>query len=224
MAVPASGTLYLSKIANEKHFDNYNQAQMPTPPYSLKDITIGGNSLKTGGVSYETTNTNSDSRPNNTTPYGMSEFYGYDHDATAAKYLKHIGNQMESFTTNALGTSNSQMSGTSHSVSAFNEYQHTYVQVEMLDQEFDQLRFNIEISSDFVLAGLWRGGEDQRGQFPESPNAKDGWQFIQSFDGGSHSVSIGGSPGTIMYITMYGFSKSSGNFTIENMYCEPKSS
>ena len=44
MAVPSSGTLHLSKIANEKHFDNYDQAQLPTPPYSLTDISTSGNS------------------------------------------------------------------------------------------------------------------------------------------------------------------------------------
>lgn len=224
MAVPTSGVLYLSKIANEKHFDNYNQAQMPTPPYSLKDITIGGNSLKTGGVSYDLTNTNSAQRPNSSTPYSMSEFYGYDHDATAAKYLDHVGNQMKSFTTTALGTSNSQMSGTSHEVSGFADFQHTYVQVEMLDNYFDQLRFNLTVSGSFGIVGLYSGGSAVKGKFPESPNAKDGWQFEASFDEGSHSYVLGGSAGKIIYITLYGFGKSTTNFSISNMYCEPKSS
>jgi len=79
MAVPSSGALNLSKIANEKHFDNYNQAQLPTPPYSLKDISTSGNS-NGSGVSYDVTTQASASKPDGNTPHNMSEFYGYDHD------------------------------------------------------------------------------------------------------------------------------------------------
>ncbi len=224
MAVPGSGVLHLHKLANEKHFDNYNQAQMPTPPYSLKDITVGGNSFKLQGVSYDVTNTNSAQYPNNAKPYKMSEFYGYDHDAAPAQYLKHIGNQMESFTTSHLGTSNSQMSGTSYGVSGFMDFQHTYVQVEMLDDTFDQLRFNINVSGGFGIVGLYSGGQSVKGEFPEMPNEKDGWKFEHSFDEGSHSYVLGGSSGKIVYISLYGFAKHPTNFTISNMYCEPKSS
>ena len=83
MAVPTSGTLHLTKIANEKHFDNYNQAQLPAAPYSSKDLAVSGDS-NGSGVSYDVTNTNSASRPDNAAPYKMSEWYGYDHDATAS--------------------------------------------------------------------------------------------------------------------------------------------
>ena len=81
MAVPSSGTLHLSKIANEKHFDNYNQAQLPTPPYSLTDVSTSGNS-NGSGVSFDPTNISNSStqRPNGFTAHNMSEFYGYDHD------------------------------------------------------------------------------------------------------------------------------------------------
>ena len=224
MAVPSSGVLHLTKLANEKHFDNYNQAQLPAPPYSLKDITVGGQSSKLQGVSYDVTNTDSDQFPNNSKPYAMSEFYGYDHDASPAQFLKHIGNQMESFTTSHLGTSNSQMSGNSYGVSGFADFQHTYVQVEMLDNTFDQLRFNITVSGGFGLVGLYSGGQSLKGEFPESPNSKDGWKLETTFDEGSHSYVLGGSAGKIVYITLYGFGKTPTSFSISNMYCEPKSS
>ena len=83
MAVPSSGTLHLSKIANEKHFDNYDQAQLPTPPYSLTDISTSGNS-NGSGVSFDATNTANAAtdRPDGSTPHAMSEFYNYDHDKT----------------------------------------------------------------------------------------------------------------------------------------------
>jgi hypothetical protein len=82
MAVPGSGTLHLSKIANEKHFDNYNQAQLPLPPYSLTDVSTSGNS-NGSGVSFDATNISNSfpgQRPNGSTPHHMSEFYNYDHD------------------------------------------------------------------------------------------------------------------------------------------------
>jgi|TARA_R100001463_G_scaffold3256_5_gene13315 hypothetical protein len=80
MAVPSSGAIHLSKIANEKHFDNYNQAQLPTPPYSLKDVSLGGSS-NGSGVSFDLTNTANlnANKPDQAAPYAMSEFYKYDH-------------------------------------------------------------------------------------------------------------------------------------------------
>jgi|TARA_R100000084_G_C4649773_1_gene148964 hypothetical protein len=85
MAVPSSGILYLHKIANEKHFDNYDEQSMPTPPYSLYDLVHGGNT-NGSGVSYDVTNTNSCLRPDTATPHAMSEWYGYDHDATTGSF------------------------------------------------------------------------------------------------------------------------------------------
>ena len=80
MTVPSSGQLHLSKIASEKHFDNYNETSLPTPPYSLKDVSTSGNSGGSG-VSFEATNTASVHKPDGSTPHRMGEFYGYDHDA-----------------------------------------------------------------------------------------------------------------------------------------------
>ena len=55
MAVPSSGEIRLSKIAAEKHFDNYNHNQSVVSPISLKDVSTSGNSGGSG-VSYDTTN------------------------------------------------------------------------------------------------------------------------------------------------------------------------
>ena len=92
MAVPSSGILHLSKIANEKHFDNYNQAQLPTPPYSLTDISTSGNS-NGSGVSFDATNTANASadRPDGSAPHAMSEFYNYDHDKVSGNaYITYL--------------------------------------------------------------------------------------------------------------------------------------
>jgi|9_EtaG_2_1085328.scaffolds.fasta_scaffold39235_2 hypothetical protein len=105
MAVPSSGILHLSKIANEKHFDNYNQAQLPTPPYSLTDISTSGNS-NGSGVSFDATNTANASadRPDGSAPHAMSEFYNYDHDKvsgnayiTYLQFSRYSSNQINSW-------------------------------------------------------------------------------------------------------------------------------
>lgn len=84
MAVPSSGSLSLFGLAKEKTHDNYGST-IPVGTWqdnffdyaSLTDAT-------TGAGNYDPTNTNSSSKPDNTTPHKMSEWYGYDHDATAS--------------------------------------------------------------------------------------------------------------------------------------------
>ena len=80
MAVPSSGEIRLSKIAAEKHFDNYNHNQSVASPISLKDVSTSGNSGGSG-VSYDTTNIANlnANKPDGSTPHAMSEFYAYDH-------------------------------------------------------------------------------------------------------------------------------------------------
>jgi hypothetical protein len=82
MAVPSSGTISLWGLAKEKTHDNYaNGVPIGTwqnyyfPNVSLTDAT-------TGAGAYEGTNQNSSSRPDGSSPYGMAEWHGYDHDAT----------------------------------------------------------------------------------------------------------------------------------------------
>ena len=73
MAVPSSGELSLWKIMNEVDDNDYNAGSQYSD-VSLKELSDG---------TTDTINTNSSSYPNTTAPYGMSEFYGYDHDASA---------------------------------------------------------------------------------------------------------------------------------------------
>jgi hypothetical protein len=80
MAVPSSGTLSLIGLAREKVHDDYAGSGAISGLIPLKFVTLGGQ----GGSqqeTYDVTNTGSVSNPDNVTPYGMSEFYGYDHDA-----------------------------------------------------------------------------------------------------------------------------------------------
>lgn len=81
----------MQDIACEKVFDNYNH---PTDglglsqragigTISLADLSFKGDD-NGSGTSFEPNNTNNSSsdRPDGSQPHKMSEFYGYDHDAT----------------------------------------------------------------------------------------------------------------------------------------------
>jgi len=130
MAVPSSGTLRLAGLAAEKDtqadYDDYDYDDV----LSLKDITVGGNA-NGNHFSVDVTNTASVSHPNNTAPFSMSEFYGYDHDTVSlamgnqkpqvfAYYFTPSPNNGQTITTqSALGTvatipaSNQSITGTS---------------------------------------------------------------------------------------------------------------
>jgi len=100
MAVPSSGSLSLRRIASEKVFDNYNitldgLAQTTLCTTSLKDVSTSGNS-NGSTPSFDATNTNSSSYPNGTTPHSMSEFYGYDHNASSGPSLTSFSSSLNS--------------------------------------------------------------------------------------------------------------------------------
>jgi len=80
MAVPSSGQLCLAGIAKEKYYNNYTSAAWP--PFDIKDIGYELNNMAVGSQ-YGTINTDSTSSPDGIAPYCMSEWYGYDHDATS---------------------------------------------------------------------------------------------------------------------------------------------
>ena len=82
MAVPGSGSLSLFSIANEKLSNDYNDGDDGSGPYSLRDITEGGDTYG-NSEDYDTTNTQSPNHPDNTAGFGMGEFYAYDHDFVA---------------------------------------------------------------------------------------------------------------------------------------------
>jgi len=83
MAVPSSGTLNISALAAEKLENDYTDVDTSYGPYSLKDITLGG-ATTVNGEDYDATNTNSANKPDSIAPHAMSEWYGYDHDASGS--------------------------------------------------------------------------------------------------------------------------------------------
>ncbi len=83
MAVPSSGTLSLFSIGNEKLSDDYNDGDDGSGPYSLTDITLGGDTYG-NSEDYPVTNTNSPNKPDSVAPHAMSEWFGYDHDASGS--------------------------------------------------------------------------------------------------------------------------------------------
>lgn len=83
MAVPGSGSLSLAALAAEKIENDYTNVDTSYGPYSLRDITVGGNASGVSGETYDVTNAISPSHPDNDASYGMSEFYSYDHDFAA---------------------------------------------------------------------------------------------------------------------------------------------
>jgi hypothetical protein len=82
MAVPSSGTLSLWGLAKEKTHDNYASG-IPIAlwkQYFFDDVSLREST--TGAGDYDGTNQDSTNKPDGIFPYGMAEWYGYDHDAT----------------------------------------------------------------------------------------------------------------------------------------------
>ena len=106
MAVPSSGSLSLFGIAKEVHLDNYNNT-VPAPgsggtnwsQLGYPSISLGN--MSTGAGGFDAINSASSSKPNGATPHSMSEFYGYDHDASALTLLQTITGQQHSTQTTA---------------------------------------------------------------------------------------------------------------------------
>ncbi len=166
----------------------------------------------------DATNTNSSSYPNNSQPHSFSEWYSYDHDALPPAYLEVKAYELDSFTTGT-GTSSSQLSGSSHRLSAFNKHQHSYIKVKMLDDTFDQLRFTYSISGTAGLE-IWTGASDDA-TAPIQP-VKNGWDFYGMIEGGSGTQLVNGSAGSVVYIHMYWEAKHENSFSFSNMYCQPR--
>lgn len=89
MAVPSSGLIKFTGIAAELVNDDYTDADFDDT-LTLKDMTVGGNA-NGSSENFESINSNSTSKPDGSTPYKMSEFYGYDHDASASSSLTSFG-------------------------------------------------------------------------------------------------------------------------------------
>jgi len=77
MAVPSSGELSLTSIFAELNENDYYVNPDGYSP-SLKKLSTGGSPP---GEAINTNN-DADDRPDESAPHSMSEFYGYDHDAS----------------------------------------------------------------------------------------------------------------------------------------------
>mgnify|MGYP003114314503 CR=1 FL=1 len=78
MAVPSSGLIRLSGIFSEINEDDYLSFNNDGETLRLSQMFDG---------TWGTINTNSADHPSNVNPDKMTEFYGYDHDATASSSL-----------------------------------------------------------------------------------------------------------------------------------------
>lgn len=77
MAVPASGQLSLGKIYRELIYDNYDAST------AISGVSASLKNMSTGAT--ETLNTSGSTLvPDGSAPHKMSEWYGYDHDASTA--------------------------------------------------------------------------------------------------------------------------------------------
>lgn len=77
MAVPASGQLSLGKVYRELIYDNYNAST------SISGVSASLKNMSTGAT--ETLNTSGSTLvPDGSAPHKMSEWRGYDHDASTA--------------------------------------------------------------------------------------------------------------------------------------------
>jgi hypothetical protein len=88
MAVPTSGEISLRRLAAEKYYDNYGitldgLAQATLGTTSLRDVSTSGNTYGST-ISFESTNTSGNcTYPDASAPFSMSEFRGYNHDASS---------------------------------------------------------------------------------------------------------------------------------------------
>ena len=103
MAVPSSGSISMRGIFSEKNEDDYGAANMDGESnLSLRGLSSNSHSdTSTGGninlnANFADTADGGDDLDD--APYGMSEFYGYDHDYVAETVLHSTSFQPEKFT------------------------------------------------------------------------------------------------------------------------------
>jgi len=94
MAVPASGELSLNSIYNELDDDNYSGGTTNSN-ISLKELSDGTVDI------INTAHGIGSNRPDGSVPYGMSEFYSYNHDETYyftfSNFTKRCGNRKTNY-------------------------------------------------------------------------------------------------------------------------------
>jgi len=102
MAVPSSGSVSLYGIAKEIHLNDYSNT-IPNPNQSGTNwdtfsypTPISLKNMSTGAGGFDAINSASSSKPDGSTPHGMGEFRGYDHDASALTLITTISGQQHS--------------------------------------------------------------------------------------------------------------------------------
>jgi hypothetical protein len=83
MAVPSSGSITLVGIFSEKNEDDYTANNPEENNISLRGLSSNSYNDSAGG-NINLNSSSSSNPPNQTAPFAMSEFYGYDHDFVAA--------------------------------------------------------------------------------------------------------------------------------------------
>ena len=84
MAVPSSGQITMVGIFSEKNEDDYSAMYAEENNISLRGLSSNSHDDSDGGNM--NLNSNSTSRPNQSAPHSMSEFYGYDNDQTGTSF------------------------------------------------------------------------------------------------------------------------------------------
>lgn len=220
MAVPSEGEISLSGLSKEKSENNYNASVDIPGAISLQDLINGGKDFGSV-ISYDVTNTVSEYYPGDTgaTVDRFSQWYSYDHDATPPEYIEVKAYNLASFTTGT-GTSESQLSGQSNSLGAFSKHgYHNYLKIKLLDNWFDQLRFDYSVEG-LAFMEVWTGASDDT-YAPEDP-MKAGWDFYGQSEEPSGTFYVTGSAGSVIYIHLYNALKHESSFSFSKMYCQPR--
>jgi len=219
MAVPSEGTISLKGLSNEKDVDNYSASVDTEGAISLADLINGG---KDNGsvISYDVTNTNSESYPGITGAKvdRFSQWRSYDHDARPAEYIDLINQNMEEFK-DGTGASESKLGGKSFQLSGFDKIQHSYFRLQFLDDTFDQMLIDVAKSE----LGSLKVYIDPKGDPRENPTVSKEWTLYAEVEkGGESTLTINGSKGMYVYFTMYNGGKTYTSFEVSNIYCQPR--
>lgn len=219
MAVPSEGNISLSGLSKEKSEDNYNAIVDIPGAISLQDL-INGGKINGSVISYDVTNTDSESYPGDTGAKvdRFSQWRSYDHDASPAEYIDLINQNMQEFT-DGTGTSESKLSGKSFQLSGFDKIQHNYFRLQFLDDTFDQMLIDVAKSE----LGVLKVYIDPKGDPSDNPTVAKEWTLYAEVDkGGESTLTINGSKGMYVYFTMYNGGKTYTSFEVSNIYCQPR--
>jgi len=152
VAVPSSGTLSLRGIANEKNVNDYTDDDTEVEVYggiSLRGVSNNSfDDFGTGNI--DLNSLSAANPPNQTAPYAMSEFYGYNHDESVAAFTFTYGTSDESVPSSAI-----EVSGTGASFSS------TFTKVmSQINLTWGTGGLAWSWVDDHINCGLFEGGAD----------------------------------------------------------------